>query len=342
MQFRELSLSPWYLNSSRLHALTKVPIPAAAQRSINDNALDRVYAMRTALSAAESILQSDKVPMLPARLGDAKEGDRFLASFWGLMSFRGVSAAVLREQKGKPVGPGTFSGELELDDTDGPWPFSGALLNHHLYSQSARGLLSGRKRVLLMGEFEVQDRRIEVHPIIIGDIREDFGGFPMSWANRLRLYPETIDTFSKMSTIGRPTASQVRELLSIPEKRVKEAFAQIIGEPFVQKDWGGEASDLFSSALTHEGENLTAAFIFKGPSVPGPLHPSKMGKNGDQLVRAFDEPADVIVIQHCNAIPPSVLKIAEALAANLARPRKYCIIDGSDTYRLLRAYGHLG
>jgi len=104
---------------------------------------------------------------------------------------------------------------------------------------------------------------------------------------------------------------------------------------------GGEKSDLQTTRLTIEGEPTSAAFIFKGPSVPGPLHPGKMGKRGDQLIRAFDEPVDLIVVQHCNKIENTVVRMTEALAYDPRRPRQYCIIDGADSARILSAYGKL-
>jgi hypothetical protein len=66
-----------------------------------------------------------------------------------------------------------------------------------------------------------------------------------------------------------------------------------------------------------------------------------MGKRGDQLVRAFGEPADLIVIQHCNKIANTVVKLAEALAIDPRNPKRFCILDGADTARLLKAYGKL-
>ena len=74
--------------------------------------------------------------------------------------------------------------------------------------------------------------------------------------------------------------------------------------------------------------------------MPGELHPNNLGKRG--VVRLFDEPADTLVVQHCNKIANTIVRQAEAFAANTARPRRYCIMDGADTYRILKAYGKLG
>ena len=63
------------------------------------------------------------------------------------------------------------------------------------------------------------------------------------------------------------------------------------------------------------------------------MHPADMGKRGDQLVRVFDEPVELVVTQHCSKIANSVVRIAESLAMNIRQPRRYCIIDGADTVR---------
>jgi hypothetical protein len=81
--------------------------------------------------------------------------------------------------------------------------------------------------------------------------------------------------------------------------------------------------------------------MIKGASVPGSLHPGNMGKRGDQLIRAFDEPVDLIVVQHRNKIESTVVRMTEALAYDSRRPRQYCIIDGAETARIVRAYGKL-
>jgi len=138
-----------------------------------------------------------------------------------------------------------------------------------------------------------------------------------------------------------PKKADLEALLQIPEDAIKHAFAEIIGEPFVPRDWGGEKSDLTTSRLTIDGKRQSAAFIFKGPSVRGQMHPADMGRRGDQLVRAFDEPVELVVVQHCSQIANSVVRIAESLAMDFRRPRRYCILDGADTARILKAYGKL-
>src|SRR5262249_26902629 len=145
-------------------------------------------------------------------------------------------------------------------------------------------------------------KAVEVFPFIIGDMVSDFSGLRVSYSSNVRVYPDQLDPFRKINKFRPPNKTQVQRLLTLSEDHVRDAFAVIIGEPFVPKHWGGEKSDLTTTRLSIDGEPISAAFIFKGPSVSGVLHPANLGTRGDQLVRAFDEPVDLIVIQHCNFV----------------------------------------
>lgn len=334
----ELKLSPYYLNTRRLAEITGVDIPVIAQRTLNENSSERAQAMRFASSVADNMLKSGRVESLTrAFAAPGAEESSHVASIWGSFTFRGVTAALLSEQKGRKVTPGTFSGTIPLGDTE--YRLSGQLSNDHMYSHTVTTVLSNRRRLLVVGRFELIDRLIEVHPYIIGDMVEDMGSMPVSWALNVRAYPESIDTFAKVARAPASTADERKTLLACSEEDVKRAFATIIGEPFVPKDWGGEKSDLQTSRVRINKKPVSAAFIFKGPSVSGEMHPSHMGKRGDQLPRAFDEPVDLVVVQHCNKIANTVVRLTEALAMDCRRPRRYCIIDGEDTVRILKAYG---
>lgn len=157
--------------------------------------------------------------------------------------------------------------------------------------------------------------------------------------SNLRVHPEQIAAFERVADTDRGHLEEIAALGRVPEEAVKNAIASIIGEPFVPKDWGGERSDLQTNHLVVDGLPCSAVFVFKGPGVRGELHPNQLGKRGDQLVRAFDEPVDLIVIQHHNKIANSVVRAAEALAAHHSKARRFCILDGADTVRILKAYG---
>jgi hypothetical protein len=74
----------------------------------------------------------------------------------------------------------------------------------------------------------------------------------------------------------------------------------------------------------------------------GTLTPGKLGKNGDQIQRLFESPADVFFVQYHGQIDESVVHQMKKMAiANSVMEDKqiwYGVIDGDDTNRLLAAY----
>jgi len=135
---------------------------------------------------------------------------------------------------------------------------------------------------------------------------------------------------------------QFDQLKRVPEKVVKELFCRLLSEFEPAKDWGGEEADVFSSNLTVDGQRRSAAFLLKGPSKFHEMKLTDCGKNGDQIVRLYNTPADVFVLQHCHKVSPAVRKTMEAFAlSNYSQSRQYLIIDGYDTARILRHHGLL-
>ena len=68
------------------------------------------------------------------------------------------------------------------------------------------------------------------------------------------------------------------------------------------------------------------------------------GTNGDQVVRLFQSPADLFVIQFVGNISETVIQHAHGEMARLKTQGKeahFLTIDGQDTARLLTAYGKL-
>lgn len=108
----------------------------------------------------------------------------------------------------------------------------------------------------------------------MGEFEEQVGFQPTSWSNTLRIYPDAFDSFREMRTVDKVSKRDLDALAAIPEKQVKEILADLIGEPFVGKDWGGEKSDLSTNRLLVDGRPVSAAFILKGPSLKGEMHPS--------------------------------------------------------------------
>lgn len=123
----------------------------------------------------------------------------------------------------------------------------------------------------------------------------------------------------------------------VSEKTIKENFCKILKD-VSKKDWGGELNDHFS-ILHCLNDSYNTSFLFKGPSGKSKFREMKMkdlGKNADQIVRLFQTNADLMLIQHCHQIGEDVRQTMAAFAYK--REKKYCIIDGKDTYKLFKAY----
>lgn len=91
-----------------------------------------------------------------------------------------------------------------------------------------------------------------------------------------------------------------------------------------------------------DGRQHSAAFLLKGPARFSPMTIGHLGKNGDQMTRLARSPADVLVVQHCHHVRPEVVEYLQGVASNFRHVRRYMILDGPDSYRLLAGSGLLG
>lgn len=128
----------------------------------------------------------------------------------------------------------------------------------------------------------------------------------------------------------------------IPEKQFKYRIAALAKQSGNFDDWGGELNDLYTSKIRVHGQRKAMAFAFKGPATTGKLTPKKLGKNGDQIQRLFNSPADVFIIQYHSQIDESVVDQMKRFAiANSVTENKqvwFAVIDGDDTNRLISAF----
>lgn len=212
-----------------------------------------------------------------------------------------------------------------------------------LVTDTARTRLSGSTNLFVFGSItEIRRDVIKAVPYLIGDLVEGMSTLGLRLSNYLRLFPQSIDQLKSVNFSWTPTREQFLQLKRVPEKAVKDLFARLLSEFEPAKDWGGEEADLFSSNLSVDGERKSAAFLLKGPSKFHEMKLTDCGKNGDQIVRLYNTPADVFVLQHCHKVSPAVRKTMEAFAlSNYSQNRQYLIIDGYDTARILRHHGVL-
>jgi hypothetical protein len=164
---------------------------------------------------------------------------------------------------------------------------------------------------------------------------------------RVRLHIEDVDSFTQVQKVGPEEVGDVVKegWLDIKEDRVQTAIEAILNVPFHKEDWGGEENDLYTANVILEGDRIPTAFVLKGRGTgKHTLQIRDCGKNGDQLIRLFQSPAELFVVQFVGEISENVIKDVESKASYLrsqGRRAWYCIIYGQDTARLLRAYGEL-
>lgn len=217
----------------------------------------------------------------------------------------------------------------------------------NIFSVTAWSRLGGHTRLFIFGYIEQKTtNEIIARPYIIGDLHYDIKTTSfLPWAVQRygEIHPSQIESFKMIQDVIKHEKKppDINMLKKVPEQKVKSAFAEIIHEGNIPKDWGGEKSDLFSTNVIVEGKLLPTAFLFKGPSKFKPMTVAALGKNGDQIDRLFSEPADLLVLQHCHSVTASVRSTMRAFASRIYDLRFFSIIDGFDTIRILNAYGKI-
>ena len=188
--------------------------------------------------------------------------------------------------------------------------------------------------------------RFEVEPLVIGapwfdHWRNGSDSGTLMWFGGSfgELLPEDIDQFSRMRDVEVESADEwMNAMRGLPERKVKQALADLLSEP-TKKDWGGESDDHFSASVLVRGRRKTAAFLLKGPTQFREMILEMCGKRADQIHRMVDSDAEICVVQHAHLIGSVVRR---ALRNEVVRPggsrRKYCLIDGQATYRMLKAH----
>ena len=329
-------LEPYFLHQEQVRALIGPRrAEAALGRASGSGAPEAAapYALAEALAEALPALGIEEL------LKNTQEGALMVGQVTGIEQEFTFRRARDRDEPG--VKPLDF--EALVDDEE-PLALTGTFNSARMASASATGSLTGRRRVYLIGTItDIGQGIAEIRPAFVGirslveDDEQDSEGIHPG----LRIHPSEIGQFSGIDFGCQVTPEELKAVLTVPEEEVKHVIATLIGEPYVPKDWGGERSDLYSSRLFARGRQISSAWLFKGPGYPHPMTVRALGKPGDQVGRLFSEPAELLVLQHCHEIKPSVINMMDAYAHDLRNPRKYMIIDGSDTARILKAQGLL-
>lgn len=238
---------------------------------------------------------------------------------------------------------------VELDLNFGK-PVVIAYHTRHLASDTGKRILSKGSTDgyvnSIIGLLHDKPNRFEIEPMVIGQPwfdhpRNGEGSGRLMWHGRTfgEIQPEDIDQFSGMREVEVNSAEEwMSAMRKLRESNVKEAIASLLFEP-TKKDWGGEADDHFSANVSVHGRRRTAAFLLKGPAQFREMTLEMCGKRADQIHRMVDSNADISIVQHAHLIGPVVRRTLREITIRPGNSRrKYCLIDGQATYRILKAH----
>lgn len=344
-------LTCWYLNIRRVLELigTDGVAPDLQQlRALSrlDDQMRRIGLLATLKNRITEWLHLHNPPTLGQLLVEDRLKPGALFTHYDRYFCKGLTKVSEALSKGRTPPPA--KAYAKLDALQKGLTLSFRFHHDHLTSNSAWSELSGQRRLMVLGAVtEIHGNEIDAIPWVMADplpsLLKSCSIIASHWHSRLEVHVDSIHSFALVREVS-PVRSkrELEKLRKIPERKIKAAFAEIIGETSVSTDWGGEQSDLFSAQVQMNGHRISAAFAFKGPAKFHPMTMADLGKNGDQINRLFAEPAELLVLQHCHEIMPPVRGTMRAFAQQMGNLRLFCLIDGYDTIRLLRAYEKCG
>lgn len=202
------------------------------------------------------------------------------------------------------------------------------------------GLYQGGEFAIVAQFVAKEENTLIFHPLLIGyPYMEDVESGDLLWekyTDFYRVYLEDFEEFQRVREHSLPES--VDDMRLIKEEVFKECLGKILKES-LPKDWGGESSDFITSHLHIDGRRLSAAFLLKGPARFSPMTINHLGKNCDQIIRLSKEPVNILIIQHCHDISSAVIETLKVFATQPTNPRRFCVIDGRESLRMLRAFG---
>jgi len=162
-----------------------------------------------------------------------------------------------------------------------------------------------------------------------------------------RLYIQDIDSFRQVRDVNpEMVKAHLKDgYLDMSEDSIQMSLEQILDVSFYRRDWGGEINDLYTANVELYGSKIATAFSLKGKGLKKKVLQIKdCGKNGDQLVRLFESPAQLFIVQFVGEVSDNVIRDVESkvdLLRSRGKSAYFCIMNGQDTAMLLHAYGKL-
>lgn len=229
-------------------------------------------------------------------------------------------------------------------------PVDIAYHTRHLVSDTGKMVLAaGAKEGYtnsIVGLLHDKGNSYEIEPLVIGapwfeHARNGDDGDSLMWLGQDfgEILPEDIEQFAKMTEVDVARKEDWMDTMRrVTEEEVKTAIVGLLAEG-PKKDWGGESDDHFSGNVTIQGRRRSAAFMFKGPGNGfREMTMDMCGRRADQIHRMVGVQAEVSVVQHCHQVGSAVRQTLRSLVVCPGgRRRKYCVIDGLATFRILKA-----
>ncbi len=325
-----IGLTSWYINPHRVLELIGPDEQYRSTIATKGEVLGKLRLMSETSSRLVAWLRRTSVPSLETLLleGNLKKGQIF--SYDGRFFSRGLAGS-------KSSKDGLVRLRLPLRDFGDSRQLFLEFHRDGLTTSTARAKLMGQPSVFTLGYIDsITNVAVIARPYVVADLVERLGDVQFRYRDQLEVPVADFDAFKRVDFRTTVSKQQLEKLKSVPESRVKAAFAELLGEAAVQKDWGGEQCDLFTGNLLIDNVKQTGAFLFKGPGKFKPMEISDCGKKADQIIRLFDVGADVSILQHCHTVLPPVRKMMAACArSNLNIRRRYAIIDGYATFQIL-------
>lgn len=220
----------------------------------------------------------------------------------------------------------------------------------HFVADTGRTEQTQKAAISIIGQIrKVDNDTIIIYPLIMGGptfmhpsndcLSMDLDELELRGLDLYENFAEDIDEFSESRNVEDPPPEEwMKYMRKTSEDSIKKCFCEIISD-VPKKDWGGEQDDIFSVSIHLGGKRVPTAFLLKGPSQFREMTPDLLGKHADQIYRLSSTPARLLVVQHCHSIGEAVRAMLRAFSVTPHDPRRYCLIDGKDTYKILKAYG---
>jgi len=160
-------------------------------------------------------------------------------------------------------------------------------------------------------------------------------------AEGLECRPFDLDGFAAGARVAPVDELVWREALGRhPPQIVDETLVGLLNPapaPATRDDW----VDITFAETTLAGKPVGIAMLRLDHPANETLDAGILFEAGNALARLAQTPADVLVVQHAGALADDVRPALRKAATSAEAPRRYCLIDGGDTYRILKAAGAL-